>query len=146
MGLVLEMSVIGKRHHAQLPPVRQSRSAVSSNAAQADAYTQALIDESDVRTPGLHVPVRNLSGGNQQKLLVTREMHTATTVLVAVHPTRGLDVAATENVRKFLIKHRNHGGGVLLISEDLDEVLLMSDRILVIYEGEIMGEFDRRPW
>ncbi len=141
MGLVLEMSVVENAvmRNYHLSPISRRG---FMNSSQADRYAQSLVDLSDVRTPGLHVPIRNLSGGNQQKLLVGREMDTATSVLVAVHPTRGLDVAATENVRKFLIKHRNQGGGVLLISEDLDEVLLMSDRIQVIYEGEIMGEFD----
>lgn len=141
MGLVLEMSVTENAimRNYQSPPISRHG---FLNATQAETYTKALVEEGDVRTPSLNAPVRNLSGGNQQKLLVTREMHTATSLLVAVHPTRGLDVAATENVRKFLMKYRNEGGGVLLISEDLDEVLLMSDRILVMYEGQIMGEFD----
>jgi len=141
MGLVLEMTIMENaimRNYKTHPISR----AGFQNKIEAERFTNLLVEQSDVRTSGIQVPVQNLSGGNQQKLLVTREMHTATSVLIAVHPTRGLDVAATENVRNFLVHYRNNGGGVLLISEDLDEVLLMSDRILVIYEGQIMGEFD----
>lgn len=139
-GLALELSVADNAimRNYRLDPI-SSKGLL--NRQEATTYAQKLVEEGDVRTPNIHVPVRNLSGGNQQKLLVSREMDTATSVLVAVHPTRGLDVAATENVRQFLMQHRNDGGGVLLISEDLDEILLMSDRILVLYEGRIMGEF-----
>lgn len=140
-GLVLDLSISDNaimRNYKFKPFSNQG----ILNTTEIVKFTQKLVTESDVRTPGINVPVRTLSGGNQQKLLVGREMDTATSVLVAVHPTRGLDVAATENVRQFLMKYRNESGSVLLISEDLDEILLMSDRILVIYEGRIKGEFE----
>jgi len=141
MGLVLEMSVAENAimRNYKIKPISANG---ILNKKEAEHFTHSLVEENDVRASSIQVPVRNLSGGNQQKLLVAREVNTATSLLVAVHPTRGLDVAATENVRNFLMGYRNKGGGVLLISEDLDEVLLMSDRILVIYEGRIMGEFN----
>ena len=108
----------------------------------AEALASRLVQEGDVRTPNLNVAVRVLSGGNQQKLLTQREIEIASRVLVAMHPTRGLDVAATEAVREALIHHRDQGVAVLLISEDLDEILSVSDRIVVMFEGRIMGSFD----
>lgn len=98
-----------------------------------------LISAFNIDTPGPQTPVRLLSGGNQQKVLLARELHVAPNLLVAVHPTRGLDIGATEFVRKRLLQQRAEGTGILLISEDLDEVLALSDRVAVVYEGEIMG-------
>jgi general nucleoside transport system ATP-binding protein len=103
-----------------------------------------LVAEGDVRVPGIGTMVRVLSGGNQQKLLTQREIDIATKVLVATQPTRGLDVAATDAVRRALIAHRNNGVAVLLISEDLDELLNVADRIAVMYEGRILGSFDSK--
>jgi len=100
-----------------------------------------IVKEGNVAVPSINVAVRNLSGGNQQRLVVRREVRTGLKVLVAVHPTRGLDVGAIEAVQKALIEHRNNNCGILLISEDLDELMSMSDRIIVIYEGSINGEF-----
>jgi simple sugar transport system ATP-binding protein len=97
------------------------------------------IEEYDIRgvRPGL--PIRLLSGGNLQKALVAREVELKPIVLIARSPTRGLDVGATEAVRNLILAERARGAGVLLISEDLDELLALSDRLLVIYEGEIVG-------
>jgi len=100
------------------------------------------MSEAAVRAPGTEVPVRHLSGGNQQRLLAGRETRVASRLLIAVHPTQGLDIGATEELRRVLMEHRNRGSGVLLISEDLDEVLIMSDRIAVMYGGRIAGEVD----
>lgn len=98
------------------------------------------IEQYDIRgvRPGL--PIRLLSGGNLQKALVAREVELDSKVLIAQSPTRGLDVGATEAVRNLILAERSRGVGVLLISEDLDELLALSDRILVLYEGEIVGE------
>lgn len=96
----------------------------------------------DVRTPGPHAPVRSLSGGNIQKLLFAREFTSGPRVLVAQSPTRGLDVGATEAVRGLLLDAAAQGMGVLLISEDLDEVRALSDRIAVLYEGTLMDVLD----
>ena len=97
----------------------------------------------DVRTPSVDVETRTLSGGNQQKLIVAREFNRNPKVLIAAQPTRGLDVAAIEFVHERLMELRDHDKAVLLISMELTEILDLSDRILVMYEGKIMGPFDR---
>ncbi|UCE00136.1 MAG: ABC transporter ATP-binding protein [Chloroflexota bacterium] len=99
-----------------------------------------LIEQFNVKTPSKDTPVKNLSGGNIQKLLLARELSRNPQVVVAAQPTRGLDIGATEYVHQVLIDQREEGTAILLISEDLDEILALSDRIIVIYEGEIMGE------
>ena len=83
-----------------------------------------------------------MSGGNQQKAIVAREIDKEPELLVAVQPTRGLDVGAIENIHRELVKVRDSGRAVLLVSLELDEVMSVPDRILVIYEGEIVGELD----
>ncbi len=99
-----------------------------------------LIEQYNVKTPSQDTPVKNLSGGNIQKLLLARELSRKPRIVVAAQPTRGLDVGATEYVHQVLMDQRAEGTAILLISEDLDEILALSDRIIVIYEGEIMGE------
>jgi simple sugar transport system ATP-binding protein len=99
-----------------------------------------LIKRFNVLAPGIHTRARLLSGGNLQKLILARELSADPALIIAMHPTQGLDVGATESVRKLLIDQRSKGAGILLISEDLDEVLQVSDRVLVIYEGKIMGD------
>lgn len=103
-------------------------------------WSQTLIDQFDVKTPHLDTPVQMLSGGNQQKLLFAREVHQQPDLMVAVHPTQGLDVGATEGVHNLLMELRDQGKSVLLISEDLDEVMQLSDRVLVIFNGRMVGE------
>jgi simple sugar transport system ATP-binding protein len=107
------------------------------------SWSQKLVEQFDVKTPGLDTPVRQLSGGNQQKLLFAREVEQDPLLMVAVHPTQGLDVGATEGVHRLLTEMRGQGKSVLLISEDLDEVMQLSDRILVIYNGRMVGELAR---
>ena len=85
---------------------------------------------------------RSMSGGNQQKAIVAREIDKEPELLVAVQPTRGLDVGAIEYIHKQLVAQRDENKAVLLVSLELDEVMNVSDRILVMYEGEIVGEFD----
>ena len=99
-----------------------------------------LIEQYNVKTPSQDTPVKNLSGGNIQKLLLARELSRKPRVVVAAQPTRGLDIGATEYVHQVLMDQRAEGTAILLISEDLDEILALADRIIVIYEGEIMGE------
>lgn len=108
-----------------------------------ERWAAELVERFDVRTPNLTIPVRGLSGGNQQKLLLAREIDQKPKVMVAVHPTQGLDVGATESVHDMLIELREASAGVLLISEDLDEVMRLSDRILVLYNGRIVGEIGK---
>src|SRR5262249_48505096 len=103
---------------------------------------QTLIKEFGVRTPGPHVPARQLSGGNLQKVVIGREFTGTPRVLIAAAPTRGLDVGAIENVQSYLRTAADLNVAVLLISEDLDEVLALADRIAVMYEGRIVGELD----
>lgn len=106
-------------------------------------YAERLIDEYDVRSgQGPITPARAMSGGNQQKAIIAREIDKNPKLLIAVQPTRGLDVGAIEFIHKQIVAHRDAGNGVLLVSLELDEVMALSDRILVMYEGEIVGELD----
>src|SRR4029077_10777150 len=84
-----------------------------------------------------------LSGGNQQKLILAREFQREPRVLIAAQPTRGVDVGAIEFIHRRLVQARDAGAGVLLVSSELDEILALSDRLLVMYEGRIVGEFRR---
>ncbi len=106
-------------------------------------YSDNLIAQYDVRSgQGSVTKVRSMSGGNQQKAIVARELDRPHNLLVAVQPTRGLDVGAIEYIHSQIVKDRDEGAGVLLVSLELDEVMNLSDRILVMYEGEIVGELD----
>ena len=106
-------------------------------------YSDKLIAQYDVRSgQGSATIVRSMSGGNQQKAIIAREIDKDPKLLVAVQPTRGLDVGAIEYIHKQIVDERDRGKAVLLVSLELDEVMNLSDRILVMYEGEIVGEFD----
>ena len=102
---------------------------------------ERLIKEFDIRTPNGQVPVSSLSGGNMQKVIVAREFSADPKLLIAAQPTRGIDVGATEFVRQRLVQKRTEGTAVLLVTADLAEVMSLSDRIIVMYEGEITGVF-----
>ena len=107
------------------------------------AYAEKLIEKYDIRSgQGPITKARSMSGGNQQKAIIAREIDKNPELLIAVQPTRGLDVGAIEYIHKQLVTQRDAGKGVLLVSLELDEVMNVSDRILVMYEGEIVGEFD----
>ena len=106
-------------------------------------YADKLIEEYDIRSGQGPVTIaRSMSGGNQQKAIVAREIDRELPLIVAVQPTRGLDVGAIDYIHKQLVAQRDDGKAVLLVSLELDEVMNLSDRILVMYEGEIVGEFD----
>lgn len=106
-------------------------------------YADTLIDKFDIRSgQGTRTITRSMSGGNQQKAIVAREIDRDPDLLIAVQPTRGLDVGAIEYIHKKLVAERDEGKGILLVSLELDEVMNVSDRILVIYEGEIVAELD----
>ncbi len=109
-----------------------------------DRHAEKLIREFDVRTPSIYNYARSLSGGNQQKAIIAREINKNPQLLIAAQPTRGLDVGAIEFVHKQLIAQRDQGKAVLLISFELDEIMNLSDRIAVIYEGQIVGEVKPR--
>jgi ABC-type uncharacterized transport system ATPase subunit len=104
-----------------------------------DKKSQELVKDYNVKTPSLETPVKNLSGGNIQKLILARELDRKPRVLIAAQPTRGVDIGATEYIHAQLLAQRSEGLATLLISEDLDEVKALSDRILVMFGGESMG-------
>ncbi len=108
-------------------------------AAQA---ASRLVDEYDVRTPNIGTQVSSLSGGNQQKVIVAREFNRDVRLVVASQPTRGIDVGSIEYVHTRIVEERDEGAAVLIVSSELDEVLALSDRVLVMYRGKIVGEFD----
>ncbi len=137
-GVVPSMSVrdnlILKRHHR--PPFARG-AFLQTHAIR--HYAHQAIEEYGIVTPGPRTPTKLLSGGNIQKLILARELSGEPGVIVAAHPTYGLDVGATEQIRRLLLKQRDSGTAVLLLSEDLDEITALSDRIAVIFEGRIMG-------
>jgi simple sugar transport system ATP-binding protein len=97
----------------------------------------------EIKTPGTDVPIKNLSGGNIQKLILARELSRQPKVLIAAQPTRGVDIGASEYIHLRLLEERSKGTAILLISEDLDEILALSDRIAVMYEGRIVAVVPR---
>jgi len=105
-------------------------------------HASKLMQEYDVRAPDPMVLVSSLSGGNQQRVVVARELSGKPSMLVTSQPTRGLDVGSVESVHSVLLRERNRGAGVLFISTELSEVMALSDRIIVMYKGEIMGELE----
>jgi simple sugar transport system ATP-binding protein len=107
-------------------------------------FAEKVVADFEVKTPGINVPVSSMSGGNLQKVLMARELARDPKVLVVHNPTRGLDIGATEYIHKQLVRQRDNGVGVLMISLDLDEILTVCDRLAVIYEGKIMGIVDRK--
>ena len=106
--------------------------------------TRRIVEEFDVRTPGIDVPAASLSGGNQQKLIVGREMSGEPNLLIASHPTRGVDVGAQAAIWDHLRDARAQGLAVLLISADLDELIGMSDTLRVILRGRLVADVDPR--
>ncbi|GFP22916.1 simple sugar transport system ATP-binding protein [Candidatus Hakubella thermalkaliphila] len=110
--------------------------------AQIDTSAEERISLFDIRPPRKNVEAKNLSGGNQQKVILARELSFAPPIIIAAQPTRGLDVGATEFVYERLLKARAEGTAILLVSLDLEEIMSLSDRIIVLYEGEIRGELD----
>lgn len=140
-GLLLDSPLWENRvlgHQTRRPSVRGGL--VRRRAARAD--TRRIIESYDVRTPGTDVHARALSGGNQQKLIVGREMSGDPVLLIAAHPTRGVDVGAQGAIWDHIKDARRQGLAVLLISADLDELIGLSDRIEVILRGRLVGEFD----
>ncbi|MBX7252078.1 MAG: ABC transporter ATP-binding protein [Candidatus Promineofilum sp.] len=113
------------------------------NQAAIQRNSRELVNSFNVKTPSLETPAKNLSGGNIQKIILAREISRRPQVIVAAQPTRGLDIGATEYVHARLLEQRDQGTATLLISEDLDEILALADRILVICDGRIMGDVPR---
>jgi simple sugar transport system ATP-binding protein len=106
----------------------------------AHRHADELIDQYDIRTPSSHLSAGNLSGGNQQKLIVAREFSRDTKLIIASQPTRGIDVGSIEYIHSRIVEERDEGAAVLIVSSELDEILALADRILVIYRGKIVAE------
>jgi ABC-type uncharacterized transport system ATPase subunit len=138
-GLVLEFSLAENiaLHDYSTPPASKWGWLFPNRIVE---RARGLIQEFDVRGGGPYTPAGSLSGGNQQKLVAAREISRDPQALIAAQPTRGLDVGAIEYLHRRLVTERDEGRAILLISLELDEILSLSDRILVIYEGEIVGE------
>lgn len=139
VGLAPKLSVI---ENAMMRSYRalSKRTFIDSDAAEASC--ESLVAEYNVKVGQLGAPIAGLSGGNLQRLLVGRELATSPKVLVAAQPTRGLDVQGVAAIQDILVKQSQQGVGILLISEDLEELFALSDRILVMHEGSVIGEFD----
>ena len=104
-------------------------------------FAEQMREKNDIRCVSVDQPVRSLSGGNQQKVILARELESHPSLLVAAYPTRGLDIGATEFVHDAMVRERDAGCAILLISADFDEVLKLSDRIVVLFEGQVMGTY-----
>jgi len=137
IGLVLEMDLLNNSILTRLKSFLGFGKKILWNKAKEFSYK--VIKEFNVMAESIKTPIKYLSGGNQQKVLVGREVATEPKVIIAAEPTHGLDVGATEYIRSLLVKLRDSGKAILLISTDLDEILQLSDRIAVIYEGKIMA-------
>ena len=103
---------------------------------------EKLVDKFDVRTPSVHTSGGSLSGGNQQKMVIARELSRLIQLLIAAQPTRGIDVGSIEFIHQQIVAKRDEGVAVLLVSSELDEILALSDRIVVMYRGSIIGEVE----
>ncbi len=134
-GLSVAENLILKRFHR--PPIAAGWS-IDPTAVRQNAVR--LVEEYKIATPTVETPVRMLSGGNLQKVILARETSEHPKLMIAVHPTRGLDVGAIESIHRLLIEHRDRGTAILLISEELDELISLADRMAVMYEGRIVGE------
>jgi simple sugar transport system ATP-binding protein len=121
---------------------KEMRRGMWRNRRAGRTFAQRLVEETEAIVHSIGAPLHHLSGGNAQRLLVGRELRAATTVLIAMYPSQGLDVAASERVRQDLLRAAVNGLGVLLISEDLDEIYTLADTILVLYEGNLVGVTD----
>ncbi len=136
-GLYLFENSILKQHH-----LKKHSGKLFLAYKNIKKHAKKLVNSFQVHTPSINVETRNLSGGNIQKLILGREIEWSPKLLVASHPTYGLDVGATEYLRKQLLQRRKEGGAILLVSEDLEEIFELCDRIAVIFEGSFMGILD----
>jgi general nucleoside transport system ATP-binding protein len=140
-GLVLSMSVADNLV-LNTPRRAPFASRGTRNLAAINENAVRLVKEFDIRTTSIQAPVSSLSGGNQQKVIVARELSRNLEFLVASQPTRGLDVGSIEYVHRQMVQHRNDGNGALIVSSELDEVFALGDRIAVMFEGKISGIVD----
>jgi simple sugar transport system ATP-binding protein len=134
-NLSMTDNVIMKKYRQ--PPISNG---LSINMLTARTFAEGLKSSYEIAVPSINTPVRLLSGGNLQLVILAREISGKPVLMVAVQPTRGLDVGAIEGVHRLLLEQRQAGAAILLISEELEELFSLSDRVAVIYEGKIMGE------
>jgi len=137
VGLVLDLDVIYNSVLTRLASFLGRGGRVLWGRAR--AFSSKVVREFGVVISSLRTPVKYLSGGNQQRLMVGREVAAHPKVIIAFEPTHGLDVAATEYIRSLLLRLRDEGKAILLVSTDLDEILQLSDRVAVMYEGEVIA-------
>jgi simple sugar transport system ATP-binding protein len=138
MGLIPEMNL---EQNAILKEFRDpvySRGGIINKKA-IRVITEKYINTYEIKNGGVDLPVGMMSGGNQQKLLVAREINVNPVLIVAAYPVRGLDIGATEAINKILMEQRDKGACVLLISEELDEIFELSDRVATLCDGKLMG-------
>lgn len=122
-----------------LPPFAQG---IITNSQAIAEHAESLVQQFDVRTPNVTIPASSLSGGNQQKLIVAREFTRAIKLLIASQPTRGIDVGSIEFIHQQIVRKRDEGAAVLVVSAELDEIMSLSDRIAVMYRGKIAATLD----
>jgi simple sugar transport system ATP-binding protein len=142
-GIVKDFSVAENYVLRDYEAERFTRRGVFMDFASIDQGCQEAIRAYEIKTPGTSTKIKNLSGGNIQKLILARELARGPRLLIAAQPTRGVDIGAMEYIHHRLLDERAKGTAVLLISEDLDEILLLADRIVVMFEGAIVGEVRR---
>jgi len=135
MDLSVEENLILEKHISS-----DFRRLIMMNFPAIRSFSEELIREYSIKTAGREAAVKSLSGGNLQKVILARELSGEPLLLIASQPTRGLDVGAMEYVHQKILEAQERGAGIMLISEDLDEIFTLSDRIAVLYEGEIIGE------
>ena len=141
MGLIPDFSVAENLilgHHRN-PPVRKG---LNIDSHYVRSFAETCIRDFEIATPSIEQETQLLSGGNQQKVILARELNQKPSVLLVNQPTRGLDVGVIEYVHEQLFEMRREGVGILMFSEDLDEIMNLSDRIVVLYKGQIMGIFN----
>jgi len=142
-GIVKEFSITENYVLRDFRDPKFTRGRWFMNFSAISELCQRAIKHYEIKTPSQKTKIRNLSGGNIQKLILARELDAEPEVIIAAQPTRGVDIGAIEYIHRRLLEQRSQGTAILLISEDLDEILLLADRILVMYEGEIVGELKR---
>ena len=142
MGVVMQMSI---RKNLVLDTFYQDQftHGVFLDWKKVAEQSKYLIEHYGIKTPNAENDMYSLSGGNQQKVVVARELNKEPKLLFAVHPTRGVDIGATQFIHEQIMAARDRGCAVVLVSTELDEILALADRIGVIYEGQILGEMDR---
>jgi len=145
MGIVPNMNISENlilKYYNEPPFVKEfynEKLRIVLNEEEIEKFSNRLVKEYEIMTPSIKTPAKLLSGGNIQRLILARELSSNPSLIIAAHPTYGLDVGATEYIRKLLLKEREKGAAILLVSEDLEEIMSLSDRIAVIFAGEFVG-------